>query len=66
MQKLNGRKNMEKLSEESLKIHKKLKGKLEIKSKVKLNSIYDLSIAYTPGVAEPCMRIFKDREKIYR
>ncbi len=56
---------MEKLSEESLKVHKKLKGKLEIKSKVKLNNIYDLSIAYTPGVAEPCMQIFKDREKIY-
>jgi len=56
---------MEKLSEESLKVHKKLKGKLEIKSKIKLDSIYDLSIAYTPGVAEPCRQIFKDREKIY-
>ena len=56
---------MEKLSEESLKAHKKLKGKLEIKSKIKLDSIYDLSIAYTPGVAEPCRQIFKDREKIY-
>ena len=56
---------MERLSEESLKAHKKLKGKLEIKSKIKLDSIYDLSIAYTPGVAEPCKQIFKDREKIY-
>ena len=56
---------MERLSEESLETHKKLKGKLEIKSKIKLDSIYDLSIAYTPGVAEPCKQIFKDREKIY-
>ena len=56
---------MERLSKESLEAHKKLKGKLEIKSKIKLDSIYDLSIAYTPGVAEPCRQIFKDREKIY-
>ena len=56
---------MEKLSEESLEAHKKLKGKLEIKSRVKLNNIHDLSIAYTPGVAEPCRQIFKNRDKIY-
>jgi len=56
---------MEKLSKESLEVHKKLKGKLEIKSKIKLNNIHDLSIAYTPGVAEPCRQIFRNREKIY-
>ncbi len=56
---------MEKLSEESIEVHKKLKGKIEIKSKIKLNDIHDLSIAYTPGVAEPCRQIFKNREKIY-
>ena len=56
---------MERLSKESIEAHKKLKGKIEIRSKVKLNNIHDLSIAYTPGVAEPCRQIFKNREKIY-
>ncbi|MFH1904560.1 MAG: NADP-dependent malic enzyme [bacterium] len=56
---------MERLSKESLEVHKKLKGKIEIKSKIKLNNIHDLSIAYTPGVAEPCRQIFKNRERIY-
>ena len=56
---------MERLSRESLEAHKKLKGKIEIKSKIKLNTIHDLSIAYTPGVAEPCRQIFRNREKIY-
>lgn len=56
---------MERLSKESLEAHKKLKGKIEIKSKIKLNNIHDLSIAYTPGVAEPCRQIFRNREKIY-
>lgn len=56
---------MERLSKESLEVHKKLKGKIEIKSKIKLNNIHDLSIAYTPGVAEPCRQIFRNREKIY-
>ncbi len=50
---------------ESLKLHAKFKGKLEIKSKVKLESKDDLSLAYTPGVAEPCRKIAEDKEKIY-
>ncbi len=40
-------------------------GKIEIKSKVKLDAREDLSLAYTPGVAEPCKLIAKDREKAY-
>jgi len=49
----------------SLELHKKFKGKLEVHSKVPLNSKEDLSLAYTPGVAEPCREIAKDKEKIY-
>ncbi|MBS3094424.1 NAD-dependent malic enzyme [Candidatus Pacearchaeota archaeon] len=52
-------------NKESLKLHKKFKGKIEIKSKVPLKSKEDLSLAYTPGVAEPCREIFKDKEKVY-
>jgi len=45
----------------SLRLHKKHKGKLEIKSKVPLKTKDDLSIAYTPGVAEPCKLIAKKK-----
>ena len=48
--------------EESLKIHKELKWKLEIKSKIALNNKDDLSIAYTPWVAQPCKEIAKNKE----
>ena len=40
------------IQDDSLKMHEKLKGKLEIKSKVKLKTKHDFSLAYTPGVAE--------------
>lgn len=45
--------------DESLEMHARLHGKLEIASKVKLNSRDDLSLAYTPGVAAPCQEIFE-------
>lgn len=51
--------------EESLKFHKELKGKLEITSRVKINNEKDLSLAYTPGVAEPCREIHKDPSTAY-
>lgn len=51
--------------EDALKMHKENRGKLEITGKVKLKTRYDLSVAYTPGVAEPCMEIAKDYDKIY-
>lgn len=41
----------------SLDIHEKNKGKIQVVSKVKVENREDLSIAYTPGVAEPCRRI---------
>lgn len=51
--------------EESLKFHKELKGKLEVKSRATINNAQDLSLAYTPGVAEPCREIHKDPSKAY-
>ncbi len=50
---------------EALKMHKEKQGKIEVTSKVPVNNSYDLSIAYTPGVAEPCKEIHKDPAKIY-
>ena len=51
---------------ESLKEHEKLKGKLSIRSKIALSSKHDLSIAYTPGVAEPCRAIAKNKNNVYK
>ena len=51
--------------EESLKFHEELKGKLEVKSRAPINNSQDLSLAYTPGVAEPCREIHKDPSKAY-
>ncbi|MFA7708127.1 MAG: NADP-dependent malic enzyme [Candidatus Pacearchaeota archaeon] len=52
------------VNEKSLLLHKKLRGKLEIISKIKLDSIENLSLAYTPGVAEVCREISKDKSKV--
>jgi malate dehydrogenase (oxaloacetate-decarboxylating) len=53
------------LKKEAIKFHKKVKGKLEIKPKVPLKTKKDLSVAYTPGVAVPCLEIAKEKNKIY-
>ena len=50
---------------ESLKKHKETNGKWEIKSKFPLENSDDLSLAYTPGVAEPCTFINKNPESVY-
>ena len=50
---------------ESLRIHKEKKGKLEVKSKLPVKNKDDLSIAYTPGVAEPCRVIAKNSNAVY-
>lgn len=52
-------------AEESLKLHEKVKGKIEIISTVPVKNKEDLSLAYTPGVAQPCLEIQKDIEKSY-
>lgn len=50
----------------SLKVHEENKGKIEIRSKLKLETSDDLSIAYTPGVAEPCRKIHENKENVYK
>jgi len=51
---------------EALELHAKHKGKLEIRSKVPLRNKHDLSLAYTPGVAEVCREIARDKNLAYR
>ena len=53
------------LREEALHMHRKNKGKLESKSKVAVRNAKDLSLAYSPGVAEPCKDIYENPEKVY-
>jgi len=52
-------------AEESLRLHGEWKGKIEVISRVPVKSKDDLSLAYTPGVAEPCLAIQKDISKSY-
>ncbi|WP_283625336.1 NAD(P)-dependent malic enzyme [Clostridium butyricum] len=51
--------------EEALKFHEEKRGKYEIKPTCKVKNAKDLSLAYTPGVAEPCREIHKDPSKVY-
>lgn len=50
----------------SLKIHEEKRGKVEVISKVSVKNREDLSIAYTPGVAEPCRQIHANKENVYK
>jgi malate dehydrogenase (oxaloacetate-decarboxylating) len=52
--------------EESLELHEQNRGKLEIVSKVRVETRDDLSLAYTPGVAEPCRKIHENEENVYK
>jgi malate dehydrogenase (oxaloacetate-decarboxylating) len=52
--------------EESLKLHEENQGKISITSKIKVETRDDLSLAYTPGVAEPCRKIHEDKENVYK
>jgi len=52
-------------AKESLKLHYEWKGKFEITCRAPLNTREDLSLAYTPGVAQPCLEIQKDVNKSY-
>lgn len=51
--------------DEALSFHEKVKGKIEVISRVEVNNSKDLSLAYTPGVAQPCLEIQKDPDKAY-
>ena len=53
------------IAEESLQLHYDLKGKLDVVSKVPVRDSKALSLAYTPGVAEPCLKIKEDINKSY-
>ena len=52
--------------EESLKLHERNRGKIEIISKIKVETREDLSLAYTPGVAQPCIEIHKNEDEVYK
>jgi len=52
-------------AKESLRLHKEWKGKIEVKATVPVASKEDLSLAYTPGVAQPCLEIQKDVDQSY-
>ena len=56
---------MDNIREESLKQHYEWKGKIEVVARCEVNDRNDLSLAYTPGVAEPCLVIQKDLDKSY-
>lgn len=58
-------KNNMDIREEAMKMHEEWKGKIEVISKVPVKTRKDLSLAYTPGVAEPCKAISKDKDLSY-
>lgn len=49
----------------AIEFHAKLRGKISVEAKSKINTKQDLSLAYTPGVAEPCLEIAAEKEKVY-
>lgn len=53
------------LREEALELHRNNQGKLAVHVKIKMENAHDLSLAYSPGVAEPCKEIHLDKEKAY-
>lgn len=56
---------MSTIYDQSLELHKKHLGKMEIKSKVKVTNTEELALAYSPGVAQPCREIVSDEENSY-
>ncbi len=53
-------------NKKSLELHEKLKGKIEIVSKVEIRDANDLTLLYTPGVAEPCLKIKNNKNEVYK
>ncbi len=56
----------ESVYERALRYHESHQGKIEVKSKVRITKKEDMSLAYTPGVAEPCLRIHANKNDVYR
>lgn len=52
--------------EKALRLHEEWRGKLSVEAKMKVDSREALSMAYTPGVAEPCKKIHENREDVYK
>ena len=52
--------------EKALQLHEEWKGKLQVEAKMKVDSREALSMAYTPGVAEPCKKIYENPEDVYK
>lgn len=57
---------MSKVYEDSLFLHEKLRGKITVRTKIDVNTAEDLSLLYSPGVAEPCRKIAEDPELAYK
>ncbi len=53
------------LRDEALELHRKNRGKIEVRSKIQVTGKEDLSLAYTPGVAEACLEIARDKDLAY-
>lgn len=56
---------MDNIAEQSLRLHEKLNGKIEIAARAHVNGADDMSLLYTPGVARPCLEIQSDPEKSF-
>ena len=52
--------------EEALKLHEKHQGKIHTELNCEINTMDDMSVVYTPGVAEPCRKIAENEEDVYR
>ena len=57
---------MDNLNERALELHEKLQGKISTELKTDLNSKEDLSLVYSPGVAEPCKKIAENVDDAYK
>ncbi len=55
----------EAIYEEALELHRKYRGKLTVESRIEVNTMRDLALVYTPGVAEPCREIERNRDALY-
>ena len=56
----------EDINSEALKLHEKLRGKIEVHPKIEVKTKHDLALVYTPGVAEPCRRIARNKSLAYK
>ena len=56
---------MNEVYQKSIELHNELKGKIEITNKMEVSSTEDLSLLYSPGVAQPCLEIQKNPELAY-